>query len=167
MREIELELMELIEENPIISQREIAKRVSLSLGMVNILLKQCVEKGFVKLENINTRTVKYILTPEGINEKAKKSINYIKFAYSRIKKVTEKMEFIFEKYENRNIYITSKKDEIYDIVMQISKFRGKEIEIFETIDEITINDSTIVVLWDNEIEEKCMERAINYVNIFK
>ena len=167
MREIELELMELIEENPIISQREIAKRVSLSLGMVNILLKQCVEKGFVKLENINTRTVKYILTPEGINEKAKKSINYIKFAYSRIKKITEKMEIIFEQNDDKDIYISSKKDEIYDIVMQISKFKEKEINKFETIDEIIIKESTMVVLWDSEIEEKCMERAINYVNIFK
>ena len=167
MREIELELMELIEENPIISQREIAKRVSLSLGMVNILLKQCVEKGFVKLENINTRTVKYILTSEGINEKAKKSINYIKFAYSRIKKITEKMEIIFEQNDDKDIYISSKKDEIYDIVMQISKFKEKEINKFETIDEIIIKESAVVVLWDSEIEEKCLQRAISYVNIFK
>lgn len=167
MREIELELMEIIEENPVISQREIAKRVSLSLGMVNILLKQCVEKGFVKLENINTRTVKYILTAEGINEKAKKSINYIKFAYSRIKKVTEKMDFIFEKYENKNLYITSKKDEIYYIIIQISKFRGKEIESFETIDGIKISEHTMVVLWDNEIEEYCIDKEISYINIFK
>ncbi len=167
MREIELELMEIIEENPLMSQREMAKRVSLSLGMVNILLKQCVEKGFVKLENINTRTVKYILTPEGINEKAKKSINYIKFAYARIKKITEKMDFIFEKYCSATIYINAKKDEIFDIVMQTAKIRGKEIEYFENLEEIETKESTLVLLWNNELEENCISRDIKYVNILK
>ena len=51
------------------SQREIAERVGLSAGTVNLLIKKMVKKGFIKLERINGRTLRYILTPQGIAEK--------------------------------------------------------------------------------------------------
>jgi predicted transcriptional regulator len=44
-------LLRLIEENPNLSQREIAQKLGLSLGRLNYCLKALIAKGFIKLEN--------------------------------------------------------------------------------------------------------------------
>ena len=66
-------LLRLLQENPAISQRNIATSLDLSLGGVNYCLNALVEKGFVKMRNFQEATDKrkyvYLLTPRGISEK--------------------------------------------------------------------------------------------------
>jgi EPS-associated MarR family transcriptional regulator len=66
-------IMRLVDEQPDISQRELAEKVGISLGALNYCLKALVDKGFVKLENFQNSKHKfkyaYILTPRGIAEK--------------------------------------------------------------------------------------------------
>jgi len=68
-----LELMHIVHENPNISQRQIAKKIGLSIGKVNYCLKALIDIGFVKVDNFNSSNQKikyaYILTPKGINQK--------------------------------------------------------------------------------------------------
>ena len=49
---VDLELLLLIEKEPGLSQRELAKRVGISLGRINYCLKGLVSKGLLKLENL-------------------------------------------------------------------------------------------------------------------
>lgn len=66
-------IMRLVDEQPDISQRELAEKVGISLGALNYCLKALMDKGFVKLENFQNSKHKfkyaYILTPSGIAEK--------------------------------------------------------------------------------------------------
>jgi EPS-associated MarR family transcriptional regulator len=66
-------IMRLVDEQPDISQRELAVKVGISLGTLNYCLKALMDKGFVKLENFQNSKHKfkyaYILTPSGIAEK--------------------------------------------------------------------------------------------------
>ena len=68
-----LELMHIVQENPNISQRQLAKEIGLSIGKVNYCLKALVDIGFVKVVNFNYSNQKlkyaYILTPKGIQQK--------------------------------------------------------------------------------------------------
>ena len=68
-----LELMHIVQENPNISQRQLAKEIGLSVGKVNYCLKALIDVGFVKVENFNNSNQKlkyaYILTPKGIQQK--------------------------------------------------------------------------------------------------
>ena len=68
-----LELMHIVQENPNISQRQLAKEIGLSIGKVNYCLKALVDIGFVKVVNFNNSNQKlkyaYILTPKGIQQK--------------------------------------------------------------------------------------------------
>ena len=63
-----------LEGNPELSQRELAKALGISLGLVNYCLKALVEKGLVKLGNFSAnpdkRRYSYILTPQGLAAKA-------------------------------------------------------------------------------------------------
>ncbi|PNR93175.1 winged helix-turn-helix transcriptional regulator [Petrotoga sp. 9PWA.NaAc.5.4] len=61
MEESELLILEIIENNASVTQREISKKSGLSLGMVNLLLKKFVKKGLVKLERLDGKSFRYIL----------------------------------------------------------------------------------------------------------
>lgn len=67
--------MRLLQENPHMSQRELARAVGISAGGAHYLLKSLVEKGFVKLGNFSKSAEKgryvYILTPAGLAEKSR------------------------------------------------------------------------------------------------
>lgn len=67
-------LLSLLDENPELSQRELAKELGISLGKTNYCLKALVEKGWVKTRNFrnssNKRAYLYKLTPAGVREKA-------------------------------------------------------------------------------------------------
>jgi len=67
-------LMRILQENPDLTQRELAERLSVSVGGLNYCLKALIEKGLVKMQNFTQSKNKfgyvYILTPDGLAEKA-------------------------------------------------------------------------------------------------
>lgn len=75
-------IMRLVDEQPDISQRELAEKVGISLGALNYCLKALMDKGFVKLENFQNSKHKfkyaYILTPSGIAEKVSITGRFLK-----------------------------------------------------------------------------------------
>ena len=69
----ELDVLRALEAQPEVTQRELAKRIDLSLGRTNFVLKALIEKGLVKVQNFRQSPNKlgyaYLLTPDGIAEK--------------------------------------------------------------------------------------------------
>ena len=76
------EVLRKIEKLPQASQRDLAKELGFSLGKLNYCLKALKKKGIIKIENFkkNPRKINYfyILTPAGISEKKKLTINFMK-----------------------------------------------------------------------------------------
>ena len=77
----QFEVMRKIQNNPDSSQREMAEELGFSLGKLNYCLKALKEKGLIKLKNFKNNKRKlnyiYILTPKGISEKTKLTINFM------------------------------------------------------------------------------------------
>ena len=75
-------MFKLIDDNPSMKQREFAEILGLSLGKVNYCFKALVEKGFVKVGNFRNSEHKlayaYVLTPKGIEEKARVTYQFYK-----------------------------------------------------------------------------------------
>ena len=67
-------VLRLLQENPEMSQRELAAAVGVSVGGIHYVLNALIEKGLVKLGNFTAaedkRRYAYVLTPKGINEKS-------------------------------------------------------------------------------------------------
>ena len=67
-------VLRLLQENPEMSQRELAEAVGVSVGGIHYVLNALIDKGLVKLGNFTAaedkRRYAYILTPTGIAEKA-------------------------------------------------------------------------------------------------
>lgn len=72
--EVRFKLLKLLEANPKMSQREVARELGISVGKVNYCLKALVQKGWLKATNFKNSKNKvaymYFLTPRGIEEKA-------------------------------------------------------------------------------------------------
>lgn len=73
-------LLEEIENGRGVSQRSLARRLGIALGLTNLLVRRLVRKGFVRVIHIRPNRVSYLLTPAGISEKARMSRDYL--AYS-------------------------------------------------------------------------------------
>tara|TARA_B100000686_G_C16522423_1_gene827956 strand:+ start:176 stop:478 length:303 start_codon:yes stop_codon:yes gene_type:complete len=71
-----------IEKSPESSQRELAEKLGFSLGKLNYCLKALQVKGLVKIENFKKNPKKinyiYVLTPKGISQKTKLTLNFMK-----------------------------------------------------------------------------------------
>ena len=75
-------VMDLIHKKPDISQRELAKLAGISLGSMHYCLKALAEKGWVKAGNFKNNPDKsvylYLLTPEGIAQKSRLAVDFLK-----------------------------------------------------------------------------------------
>jgi EPS-associated MarR family transcriptional regulator len=79
--ELNYRLLKLLEHNPDLSQRELSQALGVSLGKVNYCLQSLVEKGWVKVQNFrnsrNKLAYAYLLTPRGIEEKARVTLRFL------------------------------------------------------------------------------------------
>jgi len=67
----ELELLEVLAEEPEVRQVDLATRLGVAVGTVNWLLKRLAAKGWIKIRRIGRWRWSYILTPKGLAEKAR------------------------------------------------------------------------------------------------
>jgi EPS-associated MarR family transcriptional regulator len=93
-------LLKTLEENPGLSQRDLAKKLGVSLGKVNFCLNALVEKGSVKINNFrnsdNKLAYAYLLTPSGMEQKARMTVQFLKYKmqeYERLKKEIAELQY--------------------------------------------------------------------------
>ena len=74
-------LLKTLEGNPGLSQRDLAKRLGISLGKVNFCLNALIEKGCLKVNNFrnsdNKLAYAYLLTPRGVEQKARMTVEFL------------------------------------------------------------------------------------------
>ena len=80
--EIHYKLLKVLEENPDVTQRELAARLGVSLGKANYCLRALMKRGWVKMDNFRRNPNKmgyvYLLTPSGIEEKARIAVRFLR-----------------------------------------------------------------------------------------
>ena len=81
-KDIHLSLLRKLESNPEYTQRELSKEMGVSLGKINYCMKKLTERGFVKLTNFSKSSNKlgymYLLTPKGVEQKARLTASFLK-----------------------------------------------------------------------------------------
>ena len=92
------QLLKSLEQDANLTQRQLSKELGISLGKVNYSLQSLIQKGFVKINNFKNSKHKiqysYLLTPTGIEEKTKLTIEFLKTKtkeYEALKKEVEKL----------------------------------------------------------------------------
>jgi len=79
--ETHYKLMRLLEANPELSQRDVARELGVSLGKVNYCLRALIRKGWIKASNFknsnNKAAYMYLLTPHGVERKTSLAIRFL------------------------------------------------------------------------------------------
>ncbi len=80
--ELRYQILKNLQQNPAMTQRELAEIMGISLGKANYCLKALVEKGWVKVGNFRRSQYKlgyaYLLTPGGLEEKTRVTVAFLK-----------------------------------------------------------------------------------------
>lgn len=96
--EIHYHVLKLIEKNPSITQRELASELGVSVGKANYCMKALIDKGWVKASNFKNSNKKlayfYILTPSGIEQKAKITVNFLKRKMNDYEELKQEIEML-------------------------------------------------------------------------
>ncbi|OSQ53589.1 hypothetical protein MGEO_03075 [Marivita geojedonensis] len=94
--DVRFRLLRLLEEHPEKSQRQLSDALGLSLGAVNYVIKALVEKGEVKINNFRASDNKlryaYILTPSGIDAKARLTAGFLRRKYAEYEALKAEIE---------------------------------------------------------------------------
>jgi DNA-binding MarR family transcriptional regulator len=74
---ITMELLHAVDGEESVSQRGLAARLNIALGLTNAYLKRCVRMGLVKMRKAPSNRYAYYLTPKGFSEKSRLTANYL------------------------------------------------------------------------------------------
>ena len=86
----DLRLLEELERNPVISQRELSHKFNIALGVTNACLRRMARKGWIQISELNRKRIGYYLTKKGFLEKSKLTISLVTGIvqhYSELKRV--------------------------------------------------------------------------------
>ncbi len=75
--ERDLQILEYLERNPDTTQADLATRLGVAVGSVNWYLKRLIGKGYVKVRQMQRRRLRYLITPQGVAEKARLTRSYM------------------------------------------------------------------------------------------
>lgn len=121
-------ILDMIEKNSNITQREMSKAIGIAVSMVNDYLDEYEKKGFIKRKYLSTKNVEYVITKKGIERRKVLNIGYLKSSH--------------------NLY-QSAKDDIFTFLNQITNLGYKKIllygagEVAEIILQVMCDDNSI------------------------
>ena len=162
-------ILESIDNNSMITQRELSKKLGISLGAINILINKMVREGLIKIEKANTNTILYMLTPKGFMEKVNKTYKYIKIHYKYISETKDKIKQQLIKiieYEEKIIVILSQ-DETGELVQTAVKEIGSPCVLLSNADDINGRIPYLIVVLGNELYEKYLSMGNRVINILE
>ena len=140
-------IMSEVSENENVSQRELSRKLGVSVSTVNLLMNKMIREGLLKMTQVSQKQVLYMLTPVGMMKKAQKTVRYLKGHYRAIYETKEKIKAVLNELtiENDIIYIWMKNDEmseILSIAVQefIIKHNKSNIVMIQSVVDIDVKD---------------------------
>jgi DNA-binding MarR family transcriptional regulator len=183
----DLRLLEELERNPIVSQRELSHKFGIALGVTNACLKRMARKGLIRIRDLNPRKIGYYLTPKGFVEKTRLTIHLISFRvqhYSELKKVianrllemqrdgrqrivfygvSDEMEVAYITLQGVNLKLVGIVEDDEKIIPRI--IFGYEIEPVSRIQELKPDGILITSLTENEPKKDRLKRIFGQNSI--
>ena len=88
----DLQILTEIEQASTLTQRSLATKLGIALGLTNLYLKRLAKKGYIKVTTIPRNRVKYLLTPRGIAEKTRLTYEYMSFSLSLYRRARDSVQ---------------------------------------------------------------------------
>lgn len=102
MVETTLDLLDAVSDVAAISQRSLADRLGVALGLTNAVLKRCVKKGLLKVREVPAKRFAYYLTPQGFAEKSRLTAEYLSHSLQFYREARGEYTEVMRYCETRN-----------------------------------------------------------------
>lgn len=170
----ELNLLQELEKNPIVSQRDLSHKFGIALGVTNACLKRMARRGWIRIMNLDHRRIGYYLTPKGLAEKTKLTLRLVSWTvqhYSSLKDIigerllemqnkgVERIVFYGVSDEMEIAYVTLQGSslELVGIVEDEKRMNRREVFGFELkgVDQIeTLKPDAVLITSLTDLDEK-------------
>ena len=98
-----LKILEKVDADIVPSQRDLARDLNISLGLVNSFIKRLVKKGYFKARHVPKNRMRYFLTPQGASEKTRLTYEYIQHSYNFYKEARQKLRALYTELEKQGV----------------------------------------------------------------
>lgn len=129
----ELQLLTEVDKTPVVTQRQLSLKVGIALGLTNVLLRNMVQKGYLRVSNASWKRRLYSLTPEGLAHKLRLTKGYISrvlYHYQSVRQtLREQMEYLEVNEESRvAVYGTNEFAEL--VFLGLRELGIEEIDVY-------------------------------------
>jgi len=149
----ELQLLTEISSGESVTQRGLAKRYRLALGLINFLMRRLVKKGYVKITNLQRKRLRYLITPNGVAEKARLTYEYLEYSlffYRQLRAVLTRALTVIVESGGKNTVLYGA-DEVSEVAFLLLQQHG--IHVVAVIDESSSGRSPFINLPVKRFEE--------------
>ena len=157
-----LEILDTVQRNEQLSQRNLSRQLGVALGLTNSYLKRCVRKGWVKVQQAPANRYLYYLTPTGFAEKSRLTAAYLSYSLGFYREagescarlldqcvenqwrrlllcgVSDLAEIAMLRAMERNLAIVG----IYDPICERDQFLGKTV--WRSLDHADLHDARML-----------------------
>lgn len=171
----ELRLLEEVDATPELSQRHLAHKLGIALGVANLLVRNLVKKGYIRTRQVGWKRWVYVLTPAGVTRKVQLTMNYIERFHDHYRRVRALLREDLSSHtidtESRiAIYGTTELAELMYLVLR--DMGVTRIDVFDThhsdrtflgmpvgsLDSIEPSDYVkVAVAFSEDVEARCQE----------
>ena len=131
----ELKLLSEVDASPEVTQRQLAKRLGVALGLTNVMLRNLAQKGYVRITRAGWRSWIYNLTPEGVSRKLRLTTSYVHRVLDHYKEVRQTLREQLDSYSFHSesrvaIYGSTEFAEL--VYLGLREFDIDEIDFFDS-----------------------------------
>jgi len=136
----QLDLLTSLESGRVVTQGTISKRIGVSIGMINALLKRAVHKGYVKVRSAPYKRYAYYLTPKGFSEKSRLVGEYLEISLSFFRQARQEYAELLERAQRSGMrrFALVGSGELAEIACLAG--REAEVEFVAVVDRTTNRD---------------------------
>jgi DNA-binding Lrp family transcriptional regulator len=129
----DLRLLEAVEEDSRVTQRGLATKLGIALGLTNLYLKRLVRKGYIKCVNVQSNRLSYLITPRGIAEKARLTYEFIDYSLHLYGEVRQHLRAMLHECaaSGRRVAIYGRGEAAEIAYLSLKEFRLEPIAIFD------------------------------------
>jgi len=129
----ELQVLSAVDDDPKVSQRELSQRVGIALGLTNVLMRNLVQKGYVRISKASWKRRLYTLTPEGFTHRVRLMTGYIQNVLDHYQNVRETLRVELDTLalnEESRVAILGTGQFAELVYLGLKEFSIEEIDIF-------------------------------------
>jgi DNA-binding Lrp family transcriptional regulator len=129
----DLKLLEAVEQDSRVTQRGLASKLGIALGLTNIYLKRLVRKGFIKCVNIRSNRISYLITPRGIAEKARLTYEFMDYSLHLYGEVRQHLRGVLQECAaaDRRVAIYGRGEAAELAYLSLKEFGLEPVAIFD------------------------------------